>query len=298
MRAASLHQAQFDSPRFEARLFLDDVGERGRYAAELRMAEAVARAFGNEFADELTVFVVNAFGNDGDALVVVLRADGFHVFDKLIHAEGDFGQIDKVGAEPFRVGELRRGGQPAGVTAHRLDDAHHRGIVNFGVEVDFHDRGGDVSRRARVAGAVIGAVQVVIDGLGHADDVAFVTGLLQVLGNFIAGIHGIVAAVIHEKTHVIFFEYFQNSLVVGIVHRSVFQLITHRAERRRRRIFQKFEFFSVLFADIVKIFVQNAFDSVRRAVNGGDRFGIERFEKYARGTAVDDGRRTARLRKH
>ena len=71
------------------------------------------------------------------------------------------------------------------------------------------------------------AVKVVVDGFRNADDVALVAYGLQILADFVASVHTVVSAVVEEVADVIFFEHFQNTFVVGVVHGRVFELVAH-----------------------------------------------------------------------
>ena len=75
------------------------------------------------------------------------------------------------------------------MTAHDFNDTDHAGIIYAGILIDFHAGGCDILRRRREAGAMVGAEQVVVDGLRDTHDAALITGLHHELGNLIAGIH-------------------------------------------------------------------------------------------------------------
>ena len=60
-------------------------------------------------------------------------------------------------ARLLRVGEGRGGGQPAGVTAHALDDGDLADVVDAGIAGHFHRAGRDILGSGGVAGAVVGA---------------------------------------------------------------------------------------------------------------------------------------------
>ena len=117
---------------------------------------------------------------------------------------------------------------------------------------------------------MIRAVEVVVNGLGYAHHAAVITNLLHILGNFIAGVHGVVAAVVEEVTDVIFFEDFQNPLVVGIVHIGIGHLIAAGTKGGRGGILQQLQLGGVLLGHIKQAVVQNALDAVLRAQNAGD----------------------------
>src|SRR5699024_1226922 len=113
------------------------------------------------------------------------------------------------------IGQSSSGGQPAGMTAHALDDGDHAGVVHLAVTADFHEGSGNVLGSGSKAGAVVGTGQVVVDGLGHAHDTALIANPVHVLGNLVAGIHGVVAAVVEEVTDVVLLEDLQDLLVVS-----------------------------------------------------------------------------------
>ena len=229
MSAASLHKRKFDSSRLEARFVLDKVSKSRSNAAELSVTEAVSCAgFAQNFADKFAFFVVDTFRNDSDTFVVLLRANAFYVLNELVDIEINFGKINKIRAESFVGSEFSSGGKPACVSAHTFDNANHRGVVNSRVEIYFHNGGSDVFSRRSVPGTVIGSVKVVVDCFGNADYVAIVAGFSKILRDLVAGVHGIVSAVIEEETNVIFFEYFENSLIIGVVYLRVFKFVSYR----------------------------------------------------------------------
>jgi len=91
------------------------------------------------------------------------------------------GEIDQV--RRVLVGALterRAGRQPAGVPAHDLDDldrveAAHR----LCVQARFQDRDRQVASDAAIARAMVRERQVIVDGLGQADDEQLVAALLS-----------------------------------------------------------------------------------------------------------------------
>ena len=111
-----------------------------------------------------------ALGDDDDrvvrALVVPVLDAGAHLVD----VERLLGHQDHVGA----AGEARVRGDPPGVAAHHLD--HHHPVVTLGGGVQPVDGvGGDLHRGVEPEREV-GGRQVVVDRLGHTDDLhAFAT---------------------------------------------------------------------------------------------------------------------------
>ena len=293
MRGAALQQAELDAADLGAGALFHDVGERRSQAAQLGMAEAVGRG-GLGFGDEAAVGIVHALGDSDDAVLLLLIALG-DVGDELVHVEVDLGQVDEVAAGLFFVGQRGSGGQPARVTAHALDDGDHAGVVDVRVAGDFHDGGRDILGGGRIARAVVGAEEIVVDGLGDAHDAAFVADLLHILGDLVAGIHGVVAAVVAEIADIVLLEDLKNALVIGIVFIRVLDLVAAGAEGGRRSIGQAVKLGTVFFVHAQKLVVQNALDAVICAVDPGDAVGVERGADAAVRAGVDDGRRAAGL---
>src|SRR5699024_6431542 len=185
---AALQQAQLDAAHLGAGLLLDHGSQVGSQAAQLGMAEAVGgRGLG--LGNEGAVGIVDALG-DGDHAVLVLFIAGSDVSQELVHVEVHLGDIDEVGAFAGKVGELRSSGEPAGVATHALNNGDHAGVIDMAVAIHFHDGSGDILGSGGKAGAVVGTEEVVIDGLGHADDAAVISDLCHILGDLVAGIHG------------------------------------------------------------------------------------------------------------
>ena len=107
-------------------------------------------------------------------------------------------------------------------------DAHV--YVNVRVLIDLHQARCNVLGGAGVAGAVVGAIKVVVDLLGHAHDTALVADLLHVLADLIAGIHRVISAVVEEIADVVLFEYLKDALVIGVVLVGVLHLVAAGAE--------------------------------------------------------------------
>ena len=96
------------------------------------------------------------------------------VINKLVHVKGNFGEIDKVCAVALVACKFCCCGEPTCVSAHCFDDADTTIVVHCCVKADFHDGGCDIFCCTCKAGAMVCAVKVVVDGLGHADDVAVI----------------------------------------------------------------------------------------------------------------------------
>ena len=257
------------------------------------MTEAVG-AGGLCLGDERTVGIMHALGDRDEALAVAL-VDVNHVVHEVVHVEVRLGQVDQVGTLAAQIGKRGGGSQPAGVSAHALDNGNHALVVNVAVAGDFHDRGGDVLRCGGKAGAVIGAEQVVVDGLGNAEHAALVADLLHVAVDLVAGIHRVVAAVIEEIADVVFFENLENALIVGFVGLGIGDLIAAGAEGGGGRVEQAFQLCGVLLIHHHQAVVEDADDAVKRAVDLGDVLALQRGLDDAVGAGVDNGGGTAGL---
>ena len=156
-------------------------------AAELRVAKAVRRA-GLGLGHEATVGIMNALGH-GDHAAAGLLINALDVGKEGIHVEISLGQVDEVGTRAVLRRKRGGSGQPTGVAAHDLDNADHARVVNVRVLIDLHQARRDVLGGAGVAGAVVGAIKVVVDRLGNAHDTALVADLLHIFADLIAGVH-------------------------------------------------------------------------------------------------------------
>ena len=181
------------------------------------------------------------------------------------------------------------------MTAHDLNDADHARVVHPCVVVDLHAGGGNILRGGGVAGAVVGAEEVVVDGLGYAHDAALIAGLLHILADLVAGIHGVVSAVIEEVPDVVLLEDFKDALVIRIVHIGVSDFVAAGAESGRGGVKQVLQLCSVLKGHVDQPVIEHALDSVLRAVDLCNRIAVQRGADNAVRTGIDDGSGTAGL---
>ena len=197
------------------------------------------------------------------------------------------------------LGRCQRGaaGQPPGVAAHDLHDRDRAGVIYTAVLGHFHAGGRYVLGGARKAGAVIGAEEVVVDRLGHAHHAAVPIVRLHIAADLVAGIHGVVAAVIEEVAHVVFPEDLQNTTVIRIVRVRVCHFVAAGAQLRRRRVQQQAELVRILLSDIIQAVIQNAADAMGRTVNVGNGIGFQRSLEHSVGAGIDDCSRPAGLPK-
>ena len=239
---------------------------------------------------------MDALGNS-DENVIFLLVDAVHIRKKLLHVKIDFRQIDQI--RPGAAGRCQRGaaGQPPGVAAHDLHDRDRAGVIYTAVLGHFHAGGRYVLGGARKAGAVIGAEEVVVDRLGHAHHAAVPIVCLHIAADLVAGIHGVVAAVIEEVAHVVFPEDLQNTPVIRIVRVWVCHFVAAGAQLRRRRVQQQAELVRILLSDIIQAVIQNAADAMGRTVNVGNGIGFQRSLEHSVGAGIDDCSRPAGLPK-
>ena len=174
------------------------------------------------------------------------------------------------------------------MASHDLHHGDHAVIVYTRVLIDLHAGGRDIFRGASKAGAVISSVKVVVNSLGNAHYAALVPDRLHIAADLVAGVHGIVAAVIEEITHIVFFEYLKNALIVRVVSLRIRYFIAAGAELRGRGMEQKPELFGILFIHHVELIVKNALDTVRSTVDLGDLLGLQSRADNAVSTCVDD----------
>ena len=286
VRPAALEEGELNAPDLSAGLLLDHTGQQSRQTAQLSVSEAVGGG-GLGLRDEGAVGVVDALRHGHDAVAVFL-VNGVHIGQELVHVEVHLGQVDQVGRAARYTGQSGGASQPAGVTAHDLNDGHHTGVIHPGVLVYLSAGGGDILGGGGEAGAMVGAEQVVVNGLGHTHDAALVAHLLHILGNFVAGVHGVVAAVVEEVAHIVFFENLQDTLVVGVVLVGVRNLIAAGAQLGGGGVEQQLQLLGVLLAHVVQLVVEHSLDAVSRSVYGGDVGTVQSGADDSVGAGVDD----------
>ena len=295
VRCAALQKAQLNAADLGAGLRLDEIGQHGSQTAQLRMTEAVGRR-GFCLGNETAVRIMDTFGNRNQNLSVC-TVDALDIGEELIHIEVRLRQVDQVraGAEiSCEAGACR---QPAGMASHDLNDRDHAVVVHAGILADLHAGRRNILCRAAEAGAVVRTEKVVVDRLGHAHDAAFITDGFHVAADFVAGVHGIVTAVIEEITDVILFEDLEDTAVVRIVDFRILHLVTAGAKLGRGSMQQQLKLFRIFFVHYVKLIVQNAADAVRSTVNLRNFLCIQGRTDHAVSAGVDNSRRTARLAK-
>ena len=194
--------------------------------------QAVVGGGGNSFGDEGAVRPVDSL-RDRDQALVLRLIDLVDIRQKAFHVKIHLGKVDEIRAVAHPGSQSSRAGQPAGVASHDLQNGNGSVVVHMGVPLDLHAGGSDVPGCGAEARAVVGAVEVIVNGLGHADDAARIAHGLHVLGDFVACVHGVVAAVVEEIAHIILAENFpENTAVVGVILAGLSQLVAAGAQGR------------------------------------------------------------------
>ncbi len=198
------------------------------------MAEAIGSR-GLSLGYEGTVCVVDALRYSYDNIVVLLPQCG-NVFQELVHVKVNFRQVNQISRIASNGSQGSSACQPACVTAHDLDDGNLTLVVYVGILVNFCDGSSDILSSRSEARAVIGAEQVVVDGLRNAHNAAVVANLLHILRDLVAGIHGVVTAVVEEVTNVILLEDLKDALIIGVVYVRISDLVAAGTQCRRRGV--------------------------------------------------------------
>src|SRR5699024_1514720 len=102
---------------------------------------------------------------DGDQQALSLGELLLHGGEELFLVKGHLGEVDQVLAGHEVGVEGGGGGDPAGIAAHELHD-HHVDGQGGGVLGQLQGGDGGVLGGGAEAGAVVGDVQIVVDGLG------------------------------------------------------------------------------------------------------------------------------------
>ena len=148
------------------------------------------------------------------------------------------------------------------MAAHDLDDGDHAGVIHVGVLPHLGAGGGDILGRGGKAGAVVGAVQVIVDGLWNTHDAALVAHFLHILGDLVAGVHGVVAAVVEEIADVVLLEDFKDALIIGVIHVGVGQLVAAGTQRGGGGVLEQIQLSLILLTHVIELVLQHTLDTV------------------------------------
>ena len=175
------------------------------------MAEAVHDA---RVGHGRAVGVVDALGH-GDQQSPSLGPFLLHRGQEGLLVKAGLRQVHQVLAGHLVGEEGGGGGDPPGVAAHELHD-HHVDGQGGGVKGQFQGGHRGVLGRAAEARTVVGDRQVIVDGLRNTDDPQLVPGLAGQLVDLVAGIHGVVAAIVKEIADVELLEALQHRGIVRV----------------------------------------------------------------------------------
>ena len=180
-------------------------------AAGDHVAKAVHNAGGGQ---GLSVQAADPLG-DGDQQTLSFGPGGLDVREHPVFVHQLFRQV----GQHFAVGgpgrQRRGGGDPAGVPAHELQHHHMDGQAR-GIQGQLTGGLPGVPGGGAEAGAVVRNVQVVVHGFGNADDLDIQAFLLGQLTDLVAGVHGVVAAVVEEAADVEFFQRLNDRGIVRV----------------------------------------------------------------------------------
>ena len=137
---------------------------------------------------------------------------------------------------------------------------------------------------------MVGEGQVVIDGLGHADDAHIPILLLGGQPGLVAGIHAVVAAVVEEIADVQLFEDLHHLLLVfgG-------DFIAAGKDAGAGGMTQGGDILFVLSGQVDDVLLQDALDAADAGINGAEVDFFEPGLDHAAGAVVDHGRGAAAL---
>ena len=143
---------------------------------------------------------------------------------------------------------------------------------------------------------MVGDGQVVVDGLGAADELLLRAGQQGIVKQLADGVHGIVAADVDEHFDVQLIQQFENALIDRLVLMDFGQLVAAGAQEGGRGAFEQFQvqFILDMLGQVHILLIHEALDAVAHTVNlvVAAFFGCL---EHAREAGVDDGRGAAGL---
>ena len=297
MRSATLREVQLNGADLATEFILDGEFECFARTREVFMTECVGSAALCSFANVCAVSGADTLGNGNDDVRMLFKCF-FKIGIEIVEIERYFGEIYEVGLYVrIERGKSCRRRKPACITTHDLYDGNGFYGINGGVAEDLLHGGCDIFCGRAVAGGVVCAGKVVVDGLRYADDAHIVADALCEFGELRNGIHRVVTADIEEITNVKFLEN-GDDIFKGL---SVFalkvlgELFAARAECRRRGIFEKLQIFFGHVADVDERFFENAFNAVFSTVYGFNGITFDRAANNTCESCVDSCCGTAGL---
>ena len=270
MRRRPLGVAKFYGAGFQVECALHHFGQFFSGPGEHGMAKGIQ--IGLISANFFAVGVLQAFAHHDDT--VFQRVNGLlYAVQKSLFIQGNFGQQDNM----RRIGRLAlgqdgAGSNPTGCAPHHLNDAAGAIIGGHAANIaaDFHHGGGVVANDTAVAGAMVGVRQVVVDGLGHADDPQFIAAPLCLLVHLVGRVLRIVPASVKKITNVVRLKHIEHARDIdGGLFRLVLEidLVTAGAQGSSRRVLEPLDGLGVFLTDIDQLLTQNAVYTVHSTVN-------------------------------
>ena len=108
-------------------------------------------------------------------------------------------------------------GQPAGMTAHDLNDGNRFCIINRSIQPNFTDRSSHIFCSTAKSRCVVGEDQIVVDRFRNAHDTYINVVGSSIAGKLADGIHRIVSTYIKEVTDIHFFKFLKQQRIDGII---------------------------------------------------------------------------------
>ena len=184
------------------------------------------------------------------------------------------------------------GCDPASVAAHDLEDVNDVVLTHgLGVAREFANSGGNVFDDGAVSRSVIGADEIVIDGLWNPDTAHFPACGAGVLGDFVGGVLAIVSADVEEVADIVCFADVDDTVVVGVF----FQFKAASAKCRRRGIAKPADRLLTFFGEVHEVLFDDAENAIEAAVYFFDALVVEGFADYSSEARIDDRSGSATL---
>ena len=251
---------------------------------------------GDQVTQENAVLILHALADCDNDIVALL----FQLCDagqERFLVKGALGQQNQVGAVAVRAcGQAGGSGQPAGVAAHDLRHRHAAQVVDAGIADDFLQNRGNVLRCTAVAGGVVGQHQVVVDGLGYADEADLAVYGLAVGTQFGDRVHRVITANVEHRADVVLLEQLKQLQKRLLVHRGVGQLVAAASQEAGRRTLEQLNIHLIAQdrVQVNELALQHALNAVLHTVDMGCTAGLRGLVD-TRQAGVDDSSRATRL---
>ena len=277
MRRAALHDVQLNGAHLAADLAADGPFQITADAGQILVPEVI------DHAGLYALRHLDALGDSDDHGLVLghFAADIPHEF---FQREFRLRHIDQMrGGLSELVQHRCGGGQPACVSAHDLCDRDGGNAVNGAVADDLLHGRGDIFCRGAEARRMVGDAEVVVNGLGDADDPDADLLLPEIRGKLLHGVHGVIAADVEESADLPLLQRIRDLPVDGIVLVPVRQLIAAGTEYRGGRLPEQLHV--VIGEDqcfqVDEMILDQTLDAVDRAEDRVDLRFLQGFSEHA-----------------